>query len=157
MRFDSALSTNLNSIVMKNLILGAAALLAFASCEKQQPQPAFNTTDGFYSVTLMSVSESGWGGGVDTDTTFEDLCYLATDYGTIYTINRDSAVSPIPLLGINYEQTFEFPVSLNDTAVQIGYETWYLARVSNGDLHITRYTDYFGMGQDIQTLILTEL
>ena len=127
------------------------------SCSKVELAPDFNTTDGFYSVTLHSESISGWAGGEDSDTTFQDLCYIATDYGTLYTIDRDSNVTQMPLLGINYTQAFQFATSLNDTAVQIGYETWYLSRISNGDLHIKRYTDYFGMGMDIQTMILTNL
>ena len=139
---------------MKNLILLSILLM---SCSKVELAPDFNTTDGFYSVTLHSESIAGWAGGEDSDTTFQDLCYIATDYGTLYTIDRDSNVTQMPLLGINYTQAFQFATSLNDTAVQIGYETWYLSRISNGDLHIKRYTDYFGMGMDIQTMILTNL
>ena len=139
---------------MKKLILLS---ILFMSCSKEELQPVFNTADGFYSVSLHSESIAGWAGGEDSDTTFEDLCYIATDYGTLYTIDRDSNVTQMPLLGINYTQSFQFATSLNDTAVQIGYETWYLSRISNGDVHLKRYTNYFGMGMDIQTMILTNL
>ena len=139
---------------MKQLLLTIATAATLFSCTNEQPTVGqLNTTDGFYSVDFVSVSQAGWAGGNTSDTLISDLCYLAFDYGTMFTINRDSVVTPIPLLGFNYTQAFEFPTTLSDTALHIGY----LARVSNGDIHISRYTDYFGMGLDIQTLILTEL
>tara|TARA_R110002072_G_scaffold55763_1_gene144949 strand:+ start:37 stop:465 length:429 start_codon:yes stop_codon:yes gene_type:complete len=142
---------------MKNILLIAGVAIGLASCTTEQPTLGrLNTTDGFYSADFHSASQAGWAGGNTSDTIIPDFCYLAFDYGQVFTINRDSVVTPLPLLGFNFTNTFEFPTSLNDTALQVGTETWYYGVIDN-EIHLTRVTDYFGMGMDIQTLILTEL
>ena len=148
---------------MKNLLIAATALLAFTSCEQPTSvieEQRFNDKDGWYKIDLVSTATSGFLGGVDTDTTFYDVGIIATDYGTLYTLNMDSAVTPLPLLGINFEATMEFVVTASDTAVVIGNETWYYANTFyDGEkvVVLSRFTDYFGMGTDLQQLILTEL
>ena len=142
---------------MKQLLLTIATAVTLFSCTNEQPTIGqLNTTDGFYSVDFHSVSQAGWAGGNTSDTIIPDFCYLAFDYGQVFTINRDSVVTPLPLLGFNFTNTFEFPTSLNDTALQIGTETWYYGVIDN-EIHLARVTDYNGMGLDMQTLILTEL
>ena len=142
---------------MKNLIYGAAMLFTITSCTEDVQPEVINTTDGFYQVDLLSASTAGWAGGINSSETFDSLCIIAFDYGTMYTMTLDSVVTEMPILGVNYETQFKFVTELTDTSLEIGAETWYLARISNGDVHITRYTNYNGMGQDIQTMILTEL
>ena len=132
-------------------------LFTITSCTEEVQPEVINTTDGFYRVDLHSASVAGWAGGVNSSETFDSLCYLAFDYGTMWTLNMDSVIDFMPTLGINYETTFKFVTELTDTSLEIGNETWYLARISNGDIHISRYTEYHGMGQDIQTMVLTEL
>jgi len=143
---------------MKKLLLALVATATLASCSDEvKTLGVINTTSGFYKVDLYSASVAGWAGGVNSSATFDSLCYLAFDYGTMWTLNMDSVIDFIPTLGINYETTFKFITELTDTSLEIGNETWYLARISNGDIHISRYTEYNGMGQDIQTMVLTEL
>ena len=132
-------------------------LFTITSCTKDVQPDVINTTDGFYKVDLLSASVAGWAGGVNSNDSFDSLCILAFDYGTMYTMTLDSVITQIPVLGVNFESEFKFVTELTDTSLEIGMETWYLARISNGDVHITRYTEYNGMGQDIQTMILTEL
>lgn len=146
---------------MKKLLIAATALIAFTSCEQPQANAQLNTQDGWYKIDMQSTATSGYLGGVDSDTLITDLGHFAFDYGTLYTLNMDSGVTPIPLIGILWENTFEFNTQLNDTALQIGNETWtkFLRSVKGGvvEYRFTRRTDYFGMGTDTQTLILTEL
>ena len=132
-------------------------LFTITSCTDDVQPDVINTTDGFYRVDLLSASVAGWAGGVNSSDSFDSLCVLAFDYGTMYTMTLDSVITQIPILGVNFETEFKFVTELTDTSLEIGAETWYLARISNGDVHITRYTEYNGMGQDIQTMILTEL
>ena len=143
---------------MKRIIL-LSAIVLMSSCSKQNPV-MFNLQDGWYSIDLESTATSGWAGGVDSDTSFYDVGLIATDFGTLYTLNTDTEVTPLPILGFNFLETFKFAVSMNDTALQIGTETWYKSRVSSQNgasvFYFTRITDYNGMGKDIQTLILTE-
>lgn len=146
---------------MKNLLIAATALLAFTSCEQPQGNIELNTLDGWYKVDLQSTATSGYLGGVDSDTLITDLGYFAFDYGTLYTLNMDSGLIALPLIGINWENSFTFNTELNDTALQINTETWtkFLRSVRGGvvEYRFNRHTDYFGMGTDVQTLILTEL
>jgi hypothetical protein len=143
---------------MKKLLLALVATATLASCSDEvKTLGVINTTNGFYKVDLYSASVAGWAGGVNSSESFESLCILAFDYGTMNTMRMDSVVTAIPTLGVNYEQNWRFATELTDTSLEIGTETWYLARISNGDIHISRYTEYNGMGQDIQTMVLTEL
>jgi len=143
---------------MKKLLLALVATATLASCSDEvKTLGVINTTSGFYKVDLYSASVAGWAGGVNSSESFENLCILAFDYGTMNTMRMDSVVTAIPTLGVNYEQNWRFATELTDTSLEIGTETWYLARISNGDIHISRYTEYNGMGQDIQTMVLTEL
>lgn len=132
-------------------------LFTITSCTDEVQPEVINTTNGFYQVDLLSASVAGWAGGINSSASFDNLCILAFNYGTMYTMTLDSVVTQIPTLGFNFETQFKFVTELTDTSLEIGTETWYLASVSNGEVHITRYTDYNGMGQDIQTMILTEL
>lgn len=143
---------------MKKLLLALVAIATLSSCSNEvKTLGVINTTSGFYKVDLYSATIEGYIGGSNSSDTFNDLCILAFDYGTMYTMTLDSVVTSIPTLGNGFENKFEFGVELTDTSLEIGTETWYLARISNGDIHISRYTDYGGMGQDIQTMVLTEL
>lgn len=154
-------STNQQTTTMKNLLIAATALLAFTSCEQPSGNIELNTLDGWYKVDLQSTSTSGYLGGVDSDTLIMDVGHFAFDYGTLYTLNMDSAVTPLPLLGILWETEYEFSTELNDTALQIGTETFhkFSRHVRNGvvEYRFRRDTQYFGMGTDKQTIILTEL
>ncbi len=143
---------------MKKLLLALVATATLASCSNEvKTLGVINTTNGFYKVDLLSASVAGWAGGVNSSESFEEVCILAFNYGTMWTMTMDSVITPIPVLGNRYETEFKFAAELTDTSLEIGNETWYLARISNGDIHISRYTEYNGMGQDIQTMVLTEL
>ena len=136
-------------------------ILLMSSCQKEQVLPELNTQDGWYKLDIQSTSTAGYLGGVDSDTLIMDVGYFAFDYGTLYTLNMDSAITPLPLLGILWETEYEFSTQLNDTALQIGTETFhkFSRHVRNGvvEYRFNRDTQYFGMGTDKQTLILTEL
>lgn len=143
---------------MKKLLLALVATATLASCSDEvKTLGVINTTNGFYKVDLLSASVAGWAGGVNSSESYEELCILAFSYGEMYTMTLDSVITPVPALGYLYESNFKFSTELTDTSLEIGTETWYLASFSNGDVHISRYTEYNGMGQDIQTMVLTEL
>lgn len=142
---------------MKKLFLSIAAALTLFSCTDEiTTLGVVNNTNGFYKVDMLSASTAGWAGGVNSSETFDNLCYLAFDNGMMYTLNMDSVITPIPTLGVNYETNFEFYTNENDTALSIGTEEWIILD-NNGEINLTRVTNYQGMGMDIQTLILTEL
>jgi len=143
---------------MKKLLLALVATATLASCSDEvKTLGVINTTSGFYKADLYSASVAGWAGGVNSSESFEEVCILAFNYGTMWTMTMDSVITQIPVLGNRYETEFKFVTELTDTSLEIGTETWYLSRISNGDVHISRYTEYNGMGQDIQTMVLTEL
>lgn len=142
---------------MKKVILSIAAALTLFSCTDEiTTLGVVNNTNGFYKVDMLSTSTAGWAGGINSSETFEDLCYFAFNDGMMYTLNMDSVITPIPTLGYLYENDFKFFTNENDTALSIGTEEWILLD-NNGEINLTRVTNYQGMGMDIQTLILTEL
>ena len=142
---------------MKKLLLALVATATLASCSDEiTTLGVVNNTNGFYKVDMLSASTAGWAGGINSSETFENLCYLAFDNGMMWTLNMDSVITPIPTLGVNYETNYKFYTNENDTALSIGTEEWIILD-NNGELNLTRVTNYHGMGMDIQTMVLTEL
>jgi len=149
---------------MKNLLLITGLAVGLSSCADVVVVDAnvLNTATGKYSVDLISVSTSGWAGGIDSDTTIEDLCLIYFEYGGMYTLNNNEEIQQIPILGFNFQDNFFFETSRSADSLMIGGGVWYIVEASadnniDGDVNLTRVTNYNGMGTDIQTMVLTEL
>lgn len=149
---------------MRKLLMIVGLAVGLTSCSDNVVTEAkeLNLSTGRYSVDLMSVQVSGSLGGVDASETFENLALIHFDYGQMWTLNNDEEVQAIPILGFNFENNYFFLVERNGTELMIGGETWYIVESNadnniQGDINLTRVTDYGGMGMDIQTMVLTEL
>lgn len=136
---------------MKRVILGVLTTLILTSCGNDPYQ--LNTIDGKYSVTWEAVERSGFLGGYDFDTTIVDMCEIHFDYGIMYTVINDT-IQPVPEIGFLYERNHSFYTSRSDTELNIAGEIW---TISPSELELTRYTDYYGMGNHTHTMKLTEL
>ena len=123
-------------------------------CIEEQGLP----TEGevWYSVTLKDVQYSGWAGGWDGDTCIEDLCLFAFDNGVMTTLDTGLYITDFPILGNKWTGNFQFSFQNNVDSVVIGNEPWGYNKV-NGKHTLNRFTNYFGMGGQVTTLILTEL
>jgi hypothetical protein len=65
-------------------------------------------------------------------------------------------IKQLPVMGFIWAQEFKFAFDNQDSVVQIHTETWEY-KLCDGKHTLTRFTNYYGMGTDVQTLILTEL
>jgi len=140
----------------KILIMSAVLVAALTSCTKEVQTNELNYDSGWYSVDLHSVSESGHFGGIDEERMYTDLCKIAFDGQYVYTLTMDDSVTCVPELGFLYQTDFVHGFVFFGEFIIISNEEWAVGE--QGDkLTLTRTTDYYGMGKDIQTLILTEL
>ena len=123
-------------------------------CIEEQGLP----TEGevWYSVTFKDVQYSGWAGGWDGDTYIEDLCLFAFDNGIMTTLDTGLFITDFPILGYSWTGNIQFPFTNNTQTIKIGNETWEYAKIG-GKHTLNRFTDYFLMGGQVTTLILTEL
>jgi hypothetical protein len=123
-------------------------------CIEEQGLP----TEGevWYNVTFKDVQYSGWAGGWDGDTCIEDLCLFAFDNGVMTTLDTGLYITDFPILGNQWTGNIQFAIQNNIDSVIIGNEPWGYAKVG-GQHTLNRFTDYFGMGSQVTTLILTEL
>ena len=123
-------------------------------CIEEQGLP----TEGevWYSVKFKDVQYSGWAGGWDGDTCIEDLCLFAFDNGVMTTLDTGMYITDFPILGNLWTGNIQFAIQNNIDSLVIGNEAWGYAKVG-GKHTLNRFTDYFGMGGQVTTLILTEL
>lgn len=110
----------------------------------------------WYKVTFKDVQYSGSAGGWDGDTCITDLCLFAFDNGIMTTLDTGLFVTDFPILGYSWTGNIQFPFTNNTQTIKIGNETWEYAKVG-GKHTLNRFTDYFLMGGQTTTLILTEL
>ena len=126
------------------------------SCTKEVQPLELNYDNGWYSVDLHALSQSGSYGGVDEEQMYTELCKIAFDGKYMYTLTMTDSLVSVPELGWAYQTNYVFGFVFLDEFITINGEEWALGE-QNDKLTLTRVTDYNLMGKDTHTLTLTEL
>ena len=118
-----------------------------------------NIDTGKYVVDIDAIETAGYLGGFDHDTIVDSVGVFYFHFGDMYTMTLTDSLTPLPILGHKYENTYEFKnVAFKEegTQLQIAGERWAYSIV-DGKVTLTRVTNYGGMGMNILTLTLTEV